>query len=201
MGIFQSRKKNKITEEDKAILQLKKQRDTIRIYQKRITTQLETDRENARTLLSKGQKDRALLLLKKKKRQETLLDRTDNQLQQLENLVHDIEFSRIQVDVVKRLREGADALKHLNSLFDLDDVHDILATTSEAKEYEEELNQIMHIEPMSSDEEMEIQREYEKLIDETETIDQLPAVPSDDLSNRSKEKSKRSERGRIAVAT
>ena len=68
--------KSRVTEQDKAVLQLKTQRDKLKQYQKKIQNNLEKERELAKTLLKDGKKDRALLLLKKKRAQETLLAKT-----------------------------------------------------------------------------------------------------------------------------
>ena len=62
------------------ILGLKKQRDQLKQYQKRINRDLEKEKELAKKLLKEGKKDRAKLLLRKKRFQEGLLDKTDAQL-------------------------------------------------------------------------------------------------------------------------
>ena len=49
-------------------------------YQKRINRDLEKEKELAKKLLKEGKKDRAKLLLRKKRFQEGLLDKTDAQL-------------------------------------------------------------------------------------------------------------------------
>ena len=83
MGTQQSR----VSSHDRAILEMKIQRDKLKQYQKRI--QLVSDRETdvARQCLTKGDKKRALLALRQKKYQEGLLEKTDDQLAILEQLV------------------------------------------------------------------------------------------------------------------
>ena len=74
-GIFGKEQKSmssRITEQDKAILNLKKTRDHIKQYQRKIEENLENDRALAKRLLKEGKKDRAKLLLRKKKCQESL---------------------------------------------------------------------------------------------------------------------------------
>ena len=80
MGTIFSKKKSRITEQDHAILGLKKQRDQIKKYQKRINRDLGKEKELAKRLLKEGKKDRAKLLLRKKKFLEGVLDKTDAQL-------------------------------------------------------------------------------------------------------------------------
>ncbi|XP_070298244.1 charged multivesicular body protein 6 [Salvelinus sp. IW2-2015] len=56
-----------LTEQDRAILQLKQQRDKLKHYQKRVTLQLEKERSLAKQLLKDGKKEKALVLLKRKR--------------------------------------------------------------------------------------------------------------------------------------
>lgn len=68
--------KSRVTEQDKAVLQLKTQRDKLKQYQKKIQNNLDKEREMAKKLIKEGKKDRALLLLKKKRAQESMLAKT-----------------------------------------------------------------------------------------------------------------------------
>jgi charged multivesicular body protein 6 len=47
---------------------------------------------------------RAKLLLRKKRFQEQILQKTDGQLENLERLVHDLEFSQIEMQVRRFLQ-------------------------------------------------------------------------------------------------
>lgn len=100
-ALFGKHKKpvTRVTEQDKAVLQLKQQRDKLKQYQKRIELNLEKDRQFAKKLLDEGKRDRAKLLLRKKKYQENLLQNTDAQLNKLEQLTHDLEFTQIEIQV------------------------------------------------------------------------------------------------------
>lgn len=93
----------RVTDQDRAILQLKQQRDKLKQYQKKVLAQLDRDRDVARKLLQEGKKDKAKLMLRKKKFQESLLEKTDGQLDNLEKLVHDLEFAQVEHEVVKGL--------------------------------------------------------------------------------------------------
>ena len=103
-GKKQSKKPaSRVTEQDKAVLQLKQQRDKLKQYQKKVLAQLDRDRDVARKLLQEGKKDKAKLMLRKKKFQESLLEKTDGQLDNLEKLVNDLEFAQVEQEVVKGL--------------------------------------------------------------------------------------------------
>ena len=142
-ALFSKKEKSRITDQDKAILNLKKQRDQLKQYQKRILGVLEKDKELARKLLKEGKKDRAKLLLRKKKFQEGLLEKTDGQLDNLERLVHDIEFAEVQKQVIDGLKDGNAALEKANAMFSIDEIEDILADTQEASEKQQEITDML----------------------------------------------------------
>lgn len=87
-----SSSKPKVTSRDRAILDLKVQRDRLKQYQKRITNVLTRETEIAKEHLKAGHRDKALLALKKKKYQEQLMEKTSVQLLNLEQMVECIEY-------------------------------------------------------------------------------------------------------------
>ncbi|XP_068075537.2 charged multivesicular body protein 6 isoform X3 [Danio rerio] len=109
---------SRVTDQDRAILQLKQQRDKLKQYRKKITLQLERERRLAKQLLKDGKRERALLLLKKKRYQDQLLDKTDIQIDNLERLVQDIEFAQIEIKVIESLKDGNDCLKQMHEQID-----------------------------------------------------------------------------------
>ncbi|KAM3597190.1 uncharacterized protein V6R79_001131 [Siganus canaliculatus] len=134
---------SRVTEQDKAILQLKQQRDKLKQYQKRITLQLEKERLLAKQLLKDGRKERALLLLKKKRYQDQLLDKTENQISNLERMVQDIEFMQIEMRVIEGLKVGNDCLKSMHEIMSIEDVEKILDETQEAVEYQRQIDEML----------------------------------------------------------
>nr|CAD7447437.1 unnamed protein product [Timema bartmani] len=122
---------SRVTEYDKSILQLKQQRDKLKLYQRRIEQSLEKDKELARKLLRDGKKDRAKLLLRKKRFQEQQLEKTDTQLDNMERLVHDLEFSQVEMQVLDGLKSGNEALKKIHDVLSVDEVERILEETRE----------------------------------------------------------------------
>ena len=79
----------------RAILDLKIQRDKLHQYQRRITILTDKETDIARRMLAASDKPRALLALRRKKYQESLLRKTDAQLEQLEQLTRNVEFALI----------------------------------------------------------------------------------------------------------
>lgn len=178
-SLFGKHKKpvSRVTEQDKAVLQLKQQRDKLKQYQKRIELNLEKDRQLAKKLLNQGKRDKAKLLLKKKKYQENLLQNTDNQLEKLEQLTHDIEFAQIEVQVLEGLKTGNVALKKVHDVLSIDEIEKILDETKEGIEKQSEIDALISGQLTEEDEE-EVEAELEAILD---VKDQLPDVPTENL--------------------
>lgn len=180
-NLFGKEKKSpsRINDQDRAVLELKKQRDQLHKYQKRIELSLEKDRTLAKKLLSEGKKDRAKLLLRKKKFHEGLLAKTDGQLDNLERLVHDLEFAQIEQQVLDGLKVGNEALKKANEMFSIGEIEQIMDDTSEAVEKQNEISAILSGQ-LSQEDEDDVLKELDDLIGSEENISELPEVPTNE---------------------
>lgn len=122
----------------RAILNLKIQRDKLHEYQKRITVLTDRETAIAKECLARGDKRRALLSLRRKKYQETLLSKTDAQLAQLEQLTSQVEFAMVQKDVMFGLQQGTQVLQAINKeMGGLAAVEKLMGETEEARAYQE----------------------------------------------------------------
>ncbi|CAB0004695.1 unnamed protein product [Nesidiocoris tenuis] len=181
-NLFGKKKVSRVTEHDKAVLQVKQQRDKVKQYQQRVETKLENDRQLAKKLLQSGQRDRAKLLLKKKRYQESLLERSDGQLENLEKIISDLEFAQVELKVVEGLKVGNETLKKLNDLLNIDEIERIMDETKEGQEKQEEISQLLSGN-LSVEDLEEVEREYNELLEMEEAeknIDlkaKLPDVP------------------------
>ena len=116
---------------------MKVQRDKLQQYQKRIKIVTDRETEVARECLRLGHKDKALLALRRKKYQESLLTKTDQQLAQLQALTSDVEFALVQKDVVFGLQQGTAVLKEIQKeMGGLEKVELIMSETEEAQAYQ-----------------------------------------------------------------
>ncbi|XP_077288528.1 charged multivesicular body protein 6-B-like [Arctopsyche grandis] len=176
-ALFGKSKKHasRVTEQDKAVLQLKQQRDKLKQYQKRIELNLEKDRQLAKTLLTNGKRERAKLLLKKKHYQEQLLSNTDSQLENLEKLVHDIEFAQIEIQVLDGLKTGNAALKKVHEVLNIDEIEQILEETKEGVDKQHEIDAILSG-TLTEEDEMAVEAELEEMLGIGE---KLPDVPEE----------------------
>ncbi|KAJ3416999.1 Vacuolar protein sorting-associated protein 20 [Chytridiales sp. JEL 0842] len=157
--------KVKITSHDKAILDLKVQRDKVKQYQKRLEKVRQKEIEIAKHHLKNGDKKRALLALKMKKHQEAILETTDNQLLNLENMIQTIEYSLIEKDMLAGLQKGNDVLKELQKEMNIDKVMQLMEDTADAIEYQNEVDELLAGKISDVDLE-EIEAELEGLVQE-----------------------------------
>nr|XP_054763240.1 charged multivesicular body protein 6-like [Lytechinus pictus] len=177
-NLFGGHKKSRVTEQDKAVLQLKQQRDKLKMYQRKIEASLAKERELAKKLLKDGKKEKAKLLLKKKRYQESLLTKTDNQLDNLEKMTSEIEFAQIEHQVIDGLKVGNDCLKKMHQMMSLEDVEKIMDETREGVEYQNEIDELLAGGLTEEDEEA-VLAELSQITGESEIT--LPTVPQDEL--------------------
>lgn len=116
---------------------MKNQRDKLHQYQRRIKVLTDRETDIARQMLAKGDRGRALIALRKKKYQETLLNQTDSQLEQLEKLTANVEFALIQKDVVFGLQQGTKVLNEIHAeMGGLENVEKLMGDTADAIAYQ-----------------------------------------------------------------
>ncbi|KAM9393807.1 LOW QUALITY PROTEIN: charged multivesicular body protein 6-like [Pholidichthys leucotaenia] len=168
---------SRVTEQDKAVLQLKQQRDKLKQYQK-ITLQLEKEQLLAKQLLKNGKKKKRLLLLKKKRYQDQLLDKTEKKISNLERMVQDIEFMQIEMKVVEGLKIGNDCLKSMHQVMSIEDVERILDETQESVEYQRQIDELL-AGALSQEDEDAVLAELEAITQGEDVA--LPEVPSEPI--------------------
>ncbi|PBL01224.1 hypothetical protein ARMGADRAFT_1160449 [Armillaria gallica] len=152
----------KVTPQDRAILDLKLQRDKLRQYQKKIQVILDREHAIAKEHLAAGRKDRAVVALRRRKYQQSLLLKTDGQLENLEQLVASIEFSLIEVSVVHGIKQGNDVLKEIHKELNVEQVEKLLEESHEAREYQKEIGELL-ANQLSLDDEDAVQAELLEL--------------------------------------
>ena len=178
---------------------MKLQRDKLQQYQKKITVLTDRETEIARECLRNKQPEKAKLALRRKKYQESLLQKTDQQLAQLEILVNDVEFARIQKDVLYRLQQGTSVLKEIHKeMGGIEGVEKLMEESAEARAYQQEVSDML-AERMTNQDEDEVEDELEKLEREVNgavSVGELPDAPQKELEQRESEKERRERRAR-----
>ncbi|KAJ5802360.1 SNF7 family protein [Penicillium pulvis] len=173
----------KISSQDRAILDLKNQRDKLKQYRKRITVLTDRETEIAKECLAQNDRRRALLALRRKKYQESLLDKTDGQLAQLEQLASQVEFSLVQKDVLFGLQQGTEVLQAINKeMGGIEGVERLMGETEEARAYQEEISQMLEGNLTNQDED-DVEEELAALQRETQpnVVQKLPNAPNNTL--------------------
>lgn len=186
---------------------MKNQRDKLRQYQKRITVITTRETEIAKECLVKGDKQKALLALRRKKYQESLLSKTDSQLEQLEKLTNSVEFALVQRDVLFGLQQGTQVLNMIHKeMGGLEGVEKMMGETEEARRYQEEISDALAGQ-MSNEDEDEVEDELEAMERELiglpdapnkPIVDEstLPEVPKTELELEQEKLQKQKERAR-----
>ncbi|KAI1820954.1 charged multivesicular body protein 6 [Xylaria intraflava] len=171
-------KPSRVTAQDKAILDLKLQRDKLHQYQRRIVILTDRETDIARQMLAAGDEKRARLALRRKKYQEQLLVKTDAQLAQLEQLTRNVEFALIQKDVVFGLQQGTRVLKEIHAeMGGIEHVEKLMGETADAIAYQKEVSDMLGGRITNQDED-EVEDELVALEREINGTGPLPNVPN-----------------------
>lgn len=171
---------------DRAILDLKVQRDKLHQYQRRLAPLVAQYKQVAAYHLQHNDKQRALLALRRKKYHESLIAKTDQQLAQLEALTTDVEFALVQKDVVFGLQRGTEVLKEIRKeMGGVEGVEKLMARNEEERQFADEVADMLSGQ-MTREEEGEVEDELEAIEREqaarnVEKVD-LPKVPDGRLA-------------------
>ncbi|KAJ3305013.1 Vacuolar protein sorting-associated protein 20 [Kappamyces sp. JEL0829] len=176
----------KISSKDKAILELKVQRDKLKQYEKKIQLVIEKELAVAKEQLAKKNHHAARLALSKKKYQEQLLEKTGQQLMNIEQLTGTIEYALVEKEIIEKLALGNSVLKQIHQEMDLAKVEKIMDDTAEGIAYQKEIEEAMSRE-FSPEDEDAIMAELDKLVEQEieENIKILPTVPTNDRVDES----------------
>lgn len=140
------------------------------------------------------------MLLRKKKYQEKLLETTDQQLENLEKLTSDLEFTSVEQRVLDGLKAGNAALKKVHEILTVEEVERVLDETNEGIEKQREIDDIMNSNAetaLTAEDEEAVLAELEQLIgaDEKAAVAEevtekeditLPDIPTDELPTADK---------------
>eukprot|EP00761_Pharyngomonas_kirbyi_P012789 gb/GECH01012816.1/.p1 GENE.gb/GECH01012816.1/~~gb/GECH01012816.1/.p1 ORF type:complete len:616 (+),score=193.80 gb/GECH01012816.1/:1-1848(+) len=174
--LFSSNSQNRVTKHDKAVLDLKVQRDKLKQYQKKIEKVLDRETEIARELLRNEKKEKARLALKKKKYQQQLLERTIKQLDNIQEMTDSVEFAQMEKEVFNGLQGGTEALKEIQKEVSLEDVERLMDDSREAMEYQDEISRMLG-ENLTNEDEEDVMQQLDQM--EKEMLDQqMPSIPS-----------------------
>jgi len=176
-GLFSKKKKSRVNQHDKAVLDLKVSRDKLKDYKKKCELVIGKETEIAKKLLKEGKKKQAVLALKKKKYQEQLLEKADTQLSNISEMIDSVEFAQIEQKVIDGLKQGNDVLKEIHGQMSLEEIDNLMLDTQEAIEYQQQIEEALSG-ALTHEDEDAVMAELEELT--KEALD-LPDVPTDRL--------------------
>lgn len=161
-----------ISPRDKAILELKVQRDKLRKYSIKLELVISQELEIAKAQIQLKNNRLARLALSKKKYQESLLLKTENQLLTLEQLTSTIEYALVEKEIIEKLSLGNKVLKQIHNEMDLDKVNKIMDSTADGIAYQNEIEEAMRLE-LEPQDEHEIMAELDALMDKEREVQSL----------------------------
>lgn len=155
MGIFSSKctnasepanpapKAKQANEHDRAVLQLKVPRDKLTKLKKKLDLEVDTQDNLARDLVKQKKKDRALLILKRKKWFLNQYGKADGELTNVKEMLTTLEFAKTQNEVLECMNGANKALQALQEQMSLDDAERIMDESAEGIEYANDLSEIV----------------------------------------------------------
>ncbi|KAL9601315.1 MAG: hypothetical protein Q9219_002610 [cf. Caloplaca sp. 3 TL-2023] len=191
---------------------MKNQRDKLHQYQKRIIVITDRETEIAKECLARGDRSKALLALRRKKFQESLLARTDAQLETLQQLTSNVEFALVQKDVLYGLQQGTAVLKQIHSeMGGIEHVEKLMGENEDARAYQREISEMLGGK-MSNQDEDEVEDELENLEEQVRGVERpdavtypaapntLPEAKADDVKRKTRAKERAMERVQAQAA-
>lgn len=144
----QKNSKLRVTETDRAVLQLKRSKDEIHKFTRRTDSLISQERGTLKQLIRENpsayKKDvKVRFLLKRIHYQETLLQQASDQLINLENMASTLEFKLIEKQFINGLKNGNDILTKLNREFEKENVSELMDNVQDQIAYQEEIDGIL----------------------------------------------------------
>lgn len=115
--------------------------------------------------------------MRKKKFQEQMLIKADGQLDNLERMVHDLEFAQVETKVIDGLKLGNEALKKLHAVLSIDEIEKVMDETREGVEKQQEIDELLSG-ALTDQEEIDVEAELDELISQEAEIT-TPEVPTE----------------------
>jgi len=183
--------KGKISDIDRAVLDLKNARDRLQKYKAKLEVDEQKLLIKAREAKEAGHTTTALNLLKLKRIKNRDYESVNTQLLNVLTLVETISSKQNEQEVLSAMRTGKDALQKLHEATTVDDVLELMDQITEQNELEQEISQVLSGVPAlsPSDEEtveaelaaMEADLTGDIKLPEAPTMVPLPNVPTNKL--------------------
>jgi charged multivesicular body protein 6 len=155
-----------VEDADRALLDLKNQRDQLVNNRRRMESQASRDAQTAKELVKNDRKQQAMLALRKKKQHEQLALECQTHIGKLEELIADVEFASIQKETVAALATGVKTLKKIQQdIGGADYVASLMDECAEATAQHQEINEALASAGVAEDD-ADAMAEYARLVEE-----------------------------------
>ena len=190
------RAKVEITEADKAKHKLKHQRDSLARTLKQSEMVLQRDLKMASQLKKEGNKESALVLLRRRKLVQQRVKVTSAQLGKIEQSIDNLEGAENLKAVLDAVEEGTNALNKLNAFVNIERAEAVMEESRNALAYTDEVAAVLaEVDDMPELDEDEVLKEIEEFeratgdnVKETlgdNVLHQLPETPANKLPEQS----------------
>ena len=132
-----------LSEHDRAILELKRQKDRLHRYTLQLDTISQREADTAKQLIRDGKKERAKLVLQRRRYQLSMREKAEAQLLNVEQLTSAIEWAAVSQQVVQALKDGNAVLQRLNAETSVEAVERLMDDTAEAVEEQQRVSELL----------------------------------------------------------
>ncbi|KAL3236077.1 ESCRT-III subunit protein SNF7 [Nakaseomyces bracarensis] len=139
MSIFGGGSKEKDSPKE-TIIQLREHKNLLAKKHAHLLTQIQSQENEARKFLAKGNKTMAKNALKKKKTYEAQAERMDSQIEFVEQQLYSIESANLNLETMKAMKQVSRAMKAIHSGMDIDKVDETMDEIREQMELGEEIS-------------------------------------------------------------
>ena len=126
--------KDRITENDRAIIDIKARMRKLRTYEEKLAEQDKAATAKIKELIKAGQKERAIIHLKQKKFVEAEVNKCNGAQIKLQETMQAIESAQADVEVFAALKQGDAVLKGLQQQVSIEDWEELYASHKENME-------------------------------------------------------------------
>ena len=206
MGIFASKDKkgdnrkrpvdqsNQMTQLDKSKLEVKRGKNRISKFSKKLEQQIVKLDQDARNYVKSGNKKKALYTLRLKKLKIKSLDDVEQKILSLEKILLEIESTEMTQESLKAVQNGTNALNEMHRIMSVEDVEQIMADNEEALDEANEIASLLSGESFDLTDEEELEAELNALSgnvnnknDTKVEISNMPNVPTSKIQLKNDE--------------
>ena len=194
MGIFASKDKkgdnrkrpvdqsNQMTQLDKSKLEVKRGKNRISKFSKKLEQQIVKLDQDARNYVKSGNKKKALYTLRLKKLKIKSLHDVEQKILSLEKILLEIESTEMTQESLNAVQNGTNALNEMHRIMSVEDVEQIMADNEEALDEANEIASLLSGESFDLTDEEELEAELNALSgnvnNKNDTKVEIPNMPN-----------------------